>query len=98
MKIDRVALGSLALLVLTPCLGTTVAADLPPRDPSPILRVEADGATAAVTALAFTPDGETLFTAGLDKVVRVWGHKDGHWTLRNAFRVPIGPDNAGAIN
>jgi WD40 repeat protein len=98
MRTGRVGIGSLALLVAVWRLVSAADAELPPRDPRPILRVEPGGATAAVTALAFSPDGNTLFTGGLDKVVRVWGHKDGQWTLTNAFRVPLGPDNAGAIN
>jgi len=55
-----------------------------------------------VTALAFSPDGNTLYSAGWDKVVRVWNGdaEAGGFTLdpRATFRVPIGPGVDGAIN
>jgi WD40 repeat protein len=38
----------------------------------PWLRINAGGHTAAVHALAYTPDGKRLCSAGLDKVVQVW--------------------------
>src|ERR1700684_1756893 len=76
-------------------------APLPPGDAKPLLQLEAGGPTAAVTALRFSPDGNTLYAAGLDKVVRVWEHdadKKPAWTLKRSFRVPIGPGTGGAIN
>ncbi|HEY1377821.1 MAG TPA: WD40 repeat domain-containing protein, partial [Gemmataceae bacterium] len=56
---------------------------------------------AAVTALAFSPDGRTLYSAGYDKVVRVWRRAaDGTFQPdpRATLRVPIGPGRAGVIN
>jgi WD40 repeat protein len=38
----------------------------------PWLTMNAGGHTAAVNALAFTPDSKQLYSAGLDKVVEVW--------------------------
>ncbi len=38
----------------------------------PWLQIRAGGHTAAVRALAFTPDGKRLCSAGLDKAVQVW--------------------------
>src|SRR5881394_3817587 len=73
---------------------------IPPGDKEPVLRLEAGGPTSFVTALAFSPDGKTLYAGGLDKVVRVWNlDKQGRFVLdRLAYRVPIGPGVDGAIN
>jgi WD40 repeat protein len=72
----------------------------PPQvDDRPLLRLEAGGPTTFVTSLAFSPDGQTLYAAGYDKVVRVWKLQDGQFTLDKAsYRVPIGPGLNGAIN
>lgn len=67
----------------------------------PFFQLETEGPTALVTALAFSPDGKTLYAAGGDKVVRVWTldakgrfERDSKATIR----VPIGPGARGAIN
>jgi WD40 repeat protein len=85
-------------------VGTVTAAEsplLPPADKGPVLRLEAAGPTSFVTALAFSPDGQLLYAAGWDKVVRVWALKpNGDFVLdpRQTYRVPLGPGNDGAIN
>lgn len=72
-----------------------------PEVGEPLLRLEAGGPTGDVTALAFAPDGKTLYAAGWDKVVRVWKRhpETGLFAAeRTAYRVPIGPGLSGAIN
>lgn len=66
----------------------------------PLLRLEAGGPTSNVTALALSPDGQTLYAAGFDKVVRAWTMKNSRFELNDtiSFRVPIGPGLDGAIN
>jgi WD40 repeat protein len=71
---------------------------LPPPDRKPALRLDPGGPTAPVTALAFAPDGKSLFAAGLDKTVRVYRHRDGTWVADAPLRVPVGRENAGAVN
>jgi WD40 repeat protein len=70
-------------------------------DREPLFRLEAEGPTSFVTALALSPDGNTLYAGGWDKVVRVWNRdaRTGQFALdRAAYRVPIGPGISGAIN
>src|SRR5438874_13603590 len=76
------------------------AGKLPELDKNPTLRVEAGGPTSFVTALAFSPDGRTLYTAGWDKVVRVWrlDAREKNWESAPAFRVPLQPGSDGRIN
>src|SRR5437867_314370 len=73
---------------------------LAPGDKEPLLQIEAGGPTSYVTALAFSPDGKTLYSGGWDKVVRVWNlDPGGRFVLdRVSYRVPIGPGLTGAIN
>src|SRR4029079_4201624 len=54
---------------------SAVSADDPavPGGGDAVLRVEAGGPTAFVTALAFSPDGKTLYAGGYDKGVHTWG-------------------------
>lgn len=73
----------------------------PEGEPHPLLRVEGGGPTAQTTALAFGPDGRTLYAAGYDKVVRVWEWDEnaGAFALQGrAYRIPIGPGTVGTIN
>jgi WD40 repeat protein len=77
------------------------AANVAPAVMQPILRVEAGGPTAWVSALAFSPDGKTLYAGGFDKVVRVWhlNAQSGKFEPATAaFRVPIGAGLLGSIN
>jgi WD40 repeat protein len=83
------------------------AAEAPNRpaaggEQNPLPVVDAGGPTAAVTAMAFSPDGQTLYSAGYDKVVRVWRRgAEGKAFLPDpqaTFRVPIGPGRDGVIN
>lgn len=86
-------------LALTPALR---AADETVGVTTPLATLEAGGPTAAVTALAFSPDAATLYSAGHDKVVRVWRRDPatGAFALDPAatLRVPIGPGRDGVLN
>src|SRR5947209_19587750 len=64
------------------------------------LRLEPGGPTGVLNAVAFGPNGDRLYAAGYDKVVRVWARtKDGGFDLSNiAYRVPVGPGLEGTIN
>src|SRR5437588_13118482 len=94
--------GSFSLLLTLGITGLAPAQEALPAANKPFLRLEAQGPTSNVTSLAFSPDGETLYAAGFDKVVRVWGRnpKTGRFELdeKRYFRVPINPGTEGAIN
>lgn len=95
-------------ILLVAALATLVSAAsaqeqplIPPGEKEPLLRLEAGGPTSFVTALAFGPDGKSLYAAGWDKVVRVWNldARTGRFVLdAAAFRVPIGPGSFGMLN
>jgi WD40 repeat protein len=87
------------LLALPVCLCVALAqAPLPVLEDRPTPRVDASAPSAAVTTLTFGLDGKTLYAAGLDKILRVWTLEKGAFTAKTAFRVPVGPENGGAIN
>jgi hypothetical protein len=72
-----------------------------PGDKEPVLRLEAEGPTSFVTALAFSADGRTLYAGGWDKVLRVWTLNDKGFFVPDrlsAYRVPIGLGLDGALN
>src|SRR5262245_5968327 len=98
MNTGRLVAGLLTLPGLLTVALAQAAPPLPVLDDKPTPRVEPGGPSAAVLALAFGRDGQTLYAAGLDKVVRVWALRQGHFVLKTAYRVPIGPGNAGAVN
>lgn len=67
------------------------------------MRLEAQGPTARVTALSFSPDGLTLHAAGYDKVVRSWAYEEKpsgrfEYLERRSYRVPLGPGSQGDLN
>jgi WD40 repeat protein len=88
------------LLVLAGVAPGQAPAPAPPGGGAPVLRVEAGGPTAFVTALAFSPDGKTLYAGGYDKVVRVWAldPDKGFVPSSASYRVPIGAGPDGVIN
>jgi len=90
----------LSWLWLTGLTAFAQAPVIPPGEKEPLLRLEAGGPTAFVTALAFSQDGTRLYAAGWDKVVRVWRlDAQGSFVAdREAYRVPLGPGLSGAIN
>jgi WD40 repeat protein len=83
------------------CLFGAVPPAFAAEEETPLLRLEPGGPTARVNALAFSPDGRTLYAAGLDKVVHVWT-RDGRGgpfvPAPVAYRVPVGAGTTGAIN
>ncbi len=67
----------------------------------PILTIEPNGSASLVTALAFSPDGKTLYAGGFDKVVRVWQQNAAgqfEFDPKVAYRVPATTGQSGAIN
>lgn len=90
----------LAAVVLLAAVGRGPAQEppLPPADRTPVLRVDPGGPAAPVPAVAVAPDGDTIYVAGLDKLVRVYSRKDGKFVEGSPLRVPLGPGNAGAVN
>ena len=55
---------------------------------APYLSLNIDGHTASIKAISFSPDSQTLYTAGQDKVVHAWRYHDGR---AKAFVVePVG--------
>ena len=90
------------VLLLSATLAAGQGPDQPAGDREPLFHLETGGPTSLVTALAFSPDGGTLYEAGWDKVVRVWRRQgpQGTFALDAAatYRVPIGPGVDGAIN
>jgi WD40 repeat protein len=66
------------------------------RDPdAPTLRLETGGHRGRVGTVRFSPDGRELYTAGDDKVVRVWNAERG--TLERTLRLPVGPGTDGNL-
>lgn len=99
----RRLLAIVLLLLLGPLAGPAIAAaeiESLPADKEPLLRVDPGGPAAFVTALAFGPDGKTLYAAGWDKVIRVWtkNAKGFFEAPRSSFRVPVGPGLGGSLN
>ncbi len=94
--------GAALVLLLSATLAAGQGPDQPAGDREPLFHLETGGPTSLVTALAFSPDGGTLYEAGWDKVVRVWRRQgpQGTFALDAAatYRVPIGPGVDGAIN
>ncbi len=69
--------------------------------PEPILRIETGGHSSLVTSLAWHPNGRELWSAGMDKIVRVWKlTNDGKFVGKSeeSIRVPIGPGPRGQID
>jgi len=71
---------------------------LPPPDRTPVLRLGQDGPSAPVSAIAFSPDGSTLYVGGFDKLVRTFSLKGAEPREGLPLRLPVGPGNAGAVN
>ncbi len=74
----------------------------PPRgaaQATPLLCINSPGPSNAVSCLAFSPDGKTLYAGGRDRVIHVWQLKDGKFLndRRSAFRVPLGTGLSGFI-
>ncbi|HVS40232.1 MAG TPA: hypothetical protein VMS17_32035, partial [Gemmataceae bacterium] len=85
-----------SLAVIIACLS---AAALAHAEPDKVfLRVEPRGPMGVLNAVAFSPDGDRLYAAGYDKVVRVWKNNGGTFEPATVYRVPVGPGLDGTIN
>ncbi len=83
----------LALLI---CLLSAPAAaqSLPPQ--APILRIDAGGASNAITHLSVDAAGTLMAAASLDKTIRLYSLPDG--VERGVLRPPIGYEHEGELN
>jgi WD40 repeat protein len=97
MRLCRTLASWFHLLLLLPVAQGAEERPLPPASP-PVLRLEPGGPMSQVTALAFSPDGRTLYAGGYDKVVRVWTIANGQFELKKIYRVPVGPGVDGVVN
>jgi WD40 repeat protein len=82
-------------LVLACMAPPTFAQDEQANFRKPVLMVETDGHRAPVRVLVWA-DSDTLLSAGLDKVVKVWDRANG-WRLRQTIRPPIWRGPAGIL-
>src|SRR5436305_8731513 len=93
-------LAALALAVASAALAQEPP--LPPANPAPALVLDPGGPAAPVAALAFAPNGATLYVGGADKQVRRFALAGGKFVTDPArlppLRVPVGPGNVGAVN
>ncbi len=96
---------TLSLLACTLNASLLPAQD-PPKQPGnkpplAMLRLDSEGPVSKIKALAFSPDGNTLYAGGYDKTVYVWEKQnEGKFALKRnkSLRIPIGPGTYGAIN
>jgi hypothetical protein len=88
----------LAVGLTLPLLAQQKEPLLPPPDRAPRLVLAQAGPHAPVNALAFAPDGNTLYVAGFDKQVWRYERVKGKFAPTGAFRFPIGPGTAGVVN
>src|SRR4051794_658547 len=95
-------LASVVAGLAQPVWGQDAAPAGPPGNEAPVLRLEGDGPLSPVSAVAFGPDGGTLYEAGWDKVVRVWKRDPASGRFAadppSSLRTPIGPGDAGVLN
>src|SRR4051812_23303415 len=102
MSLPRTSIAAIALLWATTNVLGAEEHRAPVGDAEPLPVLDVGGPSAAVTALAFAPDGQTLYSAGYDKVVRVWRRDVATAAFRPdaqaTVRVPIGPGRDGVIN
>ncbi len=92
----------LTLVILTagfgPWVGRAPAQDQLRDFTRPILVLNTGGHHAPIRSLIFTPDGGQLLTAGLDKVINVWGLQGSKPALEATIRPPIWRGPAGEIH
>lgn len=98
-RLSAVALAIAAVALARPLAAQPKAKNvLPPTDKSPRLVLTHDRPAAPTHALAFAPDGNTLYVAGFDKQVRRYQLGKNGWEPGDAFRVPVGPGLGGVVN
>ncbi|MGH1417972.1 MAG: caspase family protein [Hyphomicrobiaceae bacterium] len=60
----------------------------------PILQIDAGGHRSHVNALIFSKDGRTLYSAGQDKIIRIWNWKAGKTVRTIRGRIGVGYDGS----
>src|SRR5262245_35227849 len=94
MLMNRILLAALALIVA----GETAVAQNDRRQRTePGLVVETGAPTASEQVIAFTPTGDQLFAAGLDKVCRRWEVGPQGFGKGTALRWSVWKERRGAI-
>ena len=99
----RAAIGAGLWLLLGLALAPAHADDQGSKDRTdlydrPVLAIDPGMHTAKIWAQDVDARDHFAVTASDDRTVRIWSVADGKWLLRTTLRIPVGPENVGAIN